>query len=177
MKRYPHRYNITYKHDITMLQYIKLFQKSKPSKHEISQFAQPLIKEATHDLERYFEMATRGKSRSNSSGFSTKFSTIALDSEQKEILKGWLKANSADLDEYFHHMVKDGWKTSVTWDDTNDCFIASATQRFDDDKNYDTCVTSRSDNLYEAILITYYKIFILFDGKKLPTEPTKQNWG
>lgn len=175
--RYPHTIPLCYALDVTLREQVRKWGFSEHRKHEIAKFSPHLTNEVNSNLERYFEMANKARKPQEQSAYTTKFCTIALDTEEKAILKEWLQSNSKDLDTYFHTMVTDGWKTSITWDDNNDCFIASATQRFDDDKNHNVCVTSRSDNMYEAILITFYKIYVLFKDKKLPIEPNKQNWG
>jgi len=175
--KYPHKIALCYALDITVRSQVRKWGFSEHRKHELSKFVPHILNEANKSLEGYYEMANKQRASRNYDANGIKFCTILLDTEQKSVLKEWLNNNQADLDTYFHNMVTDGWKTSCTWDDVNDCFIASATQRFDDDKNYNVCVSSRSDNLYEAILITYYKIYVLYEGKRLPTEPTKANWG
>lgn len=137
-----------------------------------------IIVQANKRLEGIFFAMGKGKGNGTSnSNFKTKFATISLDAETKELCKAWLEAHSKDLDTFFTDMVRDGWKTSLRWDETNDCFISASTNVDEDSRNYDVCVTSRSDNMYEAILISYYKIYVMFDRKKLPVEPEKQNWG
>jgi hypothetical protein len=137
-----------------------------------------LINEASIRLEEMEKILMGNKGKANNGNqFTTKFAVIALDSEGKQLAKQWLASNSKDLDTFFVDLVRDGWKTSLRWDNENDCFIASCTNVDDDSKNHNTCVTSRSDNMYESILINYYKIYIMFDGKKLPVEQAKDNWG
>lgn len=108
---------------------------------------------------------------------STMFCAISLDTPGKEAAKSWLAKNAKDIDNFATIMVRDGWKTSFSWDDYNDCFISSATMRDEGHKNYDICVTSRSDNMWDAMLLNYYKIYVLFKEQKLPTEKQKDNWG
>lgn len=106
-----------------------------------------------------------------------RFCTIQLDTEGKVLAKQWITANNKDLDTYFDTLIRDGWKTSLTFDEYNDCFIASSTQRDEDDRNHNVCLTSRSDNMYEAIMLNVYKLYIMYEGKKLPTEKQSNNWG
>jgi hypothetical protein len=74
-------------------------------------------------------------------------------------------------------LVPNGWKTSFSFDAENDCYIASCTQRDEDDINHNICVTSRSDNPFEALWLCYYKITVIADSKRLPTERADDNWG
>lgn len=118
-----------------------------------------------------------GKKTSPVSQFTTKFCAISLDTPAKAEAKKWLEKNGRDLDTYAVQMVRDGWKSSFSWDEYNDCFIASATMRESGHKNFDVCVTSRSDNMWDAMLLNYYKIYVLFTDQPLPTERPKDNWG
>lgn len=118
-----------------------------------------------------------GKKKQQNNFGSTKFCAISLDTEGKEKARAWLSKHGKDLDTLACDMVRDGWKSSFTWDADNDCFIASSTQRDEDDKNYDICVTSRADNMWDAWMLNYYKIYVLYPKAELPTERAKNSWG
>lgn len=163
--------------DITPQQYVRRFTRFKPPKATQFQLIDHLVNEANHKLNLIEELIMPRKQQSKMSDFSTMFCTISLDTEQKKQAREWLTKNQSDLDTFFNDLIRDDWKTSISFDSYNDCFIAASTQRNEDSKNHNVCVTSRSDNLYEAIMLNYYKIYILFDGKKLPVEKEKQNWG
>lgn len=121
-------------------------------------------------------MAKKGKG-SRGSGFTTQFAAIRLDERMKDEFQHWLGENGKDVENFVAISQGDGWKLSSRWDNENDCYICSLTMVDEDDKNYDVCVVSRSDNFFEAFMIGYYKIYVLNDKKKLPTERPKENWG
>lgn len=121
-------------------------------------------------------MAAKKQQQTNAFG-STKFAAISLSDEEKRQFKGWWTENENDMNEYINIALREQWKSSSSYDDTNDCFIVSFTMRDPDDKNYDICVTSRSDNLWEAYGLSVWKIYVLFKEQKLPTEARKNNWG
>lgn len=110
-------------------------------------------------------------------GFTTKFAAIRLDATEKKAFKKWCEENAADGDVYYVELIRAGWKGSTRYDDENDCFVWSMTQMSERDVNHDVCVTSRSDNMYEAMMLGIYKINVMFQGKKLPTEAERDNWG
>lgn len=118
-----------------------------------------------------------GKGKSNSWQGTTKFCAISLDTEGKEKARAWLEKNGKDIDTLATDMVRDGWKTTFTWDADNDCFIASATQRDEDHRNYDICVTSRAGTMWDALMLNYYKIYVLYKNQSLPTERAKNSFG
>ena len=107
----------------------------------------------------------------------TKFAAIKLDENTKAEFNAWYKDANNGQPEQLGELCVMGWKFSISWDNHNDCFISSLTQRDESDRNYNVCVTSRSDDLTEAIYMGVYKISVMFDGKKIPTELPKDNWG
>lgn len=119
----------------------------------------------------------KGKKSSSKSPFTTKFAAIKITSELRPEFDEWLKATGKDVDNLISISQGDGWKMSSRWDNDNDCYINSLTMIDEDDRNHDVCVVSRSDNFFEAYMLNHYKIYVLYDGKKLPTEREKENWG
>lgn len=106
-----------------------------------------------------------------------KFAAIRIGETEKDTFSEWFKdANNAQPEQLGELLVL-GWKCSVSWDNSNDCFIASYTQRDENDRNYNVCVTSRSDDLTEALFLGVFKIAVMFADKKIPTEQIKDNWG
>lgn len=118
-----------------------------------------------------------GKGKNSGWQGSTKFCAISLDTAGKDAARKWLSLHGKDIDDLATLMVRDGWKTSFTWDDDNDCFIAAATMRTEGDRNYDVCVSSRSDIMWDALMLNYYKIYVLYKDQALPTERAKNAWG
>lgn len=109
--------------------------------------------------------------------FSTKFAAVKLSVADRKKFQDWKKDNGADGDVLYTELVRGGWKGSQSYDQENDCFIWSMTQRNERDINYDVCVTSRSDNMYEAMLLGIYKLLVLYPDQALPTESPRDNWG
>jgi len=119
-------------------------------------------------------MAKAGK-ESNYGDF--KFCSVTLTADDKDNYEAWAEKNGQNLLEILANCSVEGWKTSVTWDSENECFIGSLTCRSEGHKNENVVVVSRSDNLLEALALTLYKITDLYKGKKLPTDKLKNNWG
>lgn len=160
----------------SILDFCRASQKSKPDKWTKLRIATHYINEANEKFNIIWE-ATMPKKKNNNNFGSTKFCAISLDTAQKDAMRKWLGLNGKDIDDLATNMVRDGWKSSFTWDADNDCFIASSTMRDEDNDNYDICVTSRSDIMWDALLLNYYKIYVLYNNKELPTERAKNSWG
>jgi len=159
----------------TAKEYASRYEKTH-TKMSVFYFAEHYINEANSKINLLEEIVMPKRKASFNYG-STKFCAVSLDTPAKEEARKWLSHNSQDLDTFAVQMVRDGWKCTFSWDGYNDCFIASSTCRDENDSNYDTCVTSRSDNMWDAMLLNYYKIYVLFSNKTLPTEREKNNWG
>lgn len=110
-------------------------------------------------------------------GFTTKFAAIRLSQDDKKAFQKWATANKDDGDVYYVQLIQTGWKGSQRFDPENDCFVWSLTQTNEKDVNYDICVTSRSNNMYEAMLLGIYKLVIMYPEGRLPTEHERDNWG
>lgn len=123
------------------------------------------------------KLMAKGKKASKGFAFTTKFAAVKITAELKPEYDIWLEVNGKDADNLIAISQGDGWKMSSRWDNENDCYINSLTMIDEDDKNYDVCVVSRSDNFFEAYMLNHYKIYVLYDKKKLPTEREKENWG
>lgn len=159
----------------TAIKYARQYQRF-PTKSSMFHLIRHYINEANLKIQ-ILEDIIMPKKKGQVFNGSTKFCAISLDTAEKDKARLWLEKNGKDLDTFAVQMVRDGWKTSFSWDDYNDCFISSSTCRDENDTNYDTCVTSRSDNMWDAMLLNYYKIYVLYRDQTLPTERAKQNWG
>lgn len=128
-------------------------------------------------MEQWLEMAPTKKPTKQHFGNEITFVTIRLDKEQAAAFGVWQNTKSVDFELELADFMSKGWKTSITWDGNNDCYIVSSTCKDDRNVNLNTCVTSRSTSWYEAMLLNVYKVVILYKNGKLPTETTENNWG
>lgn len=151
-------------------------QKSPLTQWSRLRFAEHYTNEATEKFNLIWE-EIMGKGKSNGWQGTTRFCAISLDTAGKELAKKWLSTNGKDIDVLATDLVRAGWKSTFTWDADNDCFIASSTQRYEDDKNYDVCVTSRAGTMWDALMLNVYKINVLYKDQKLPTERAKMDFG
>lgn len=107
----------------------------------------------------------------------TKFAQVTLTADQKDEFHRWWNQKAFDVPLEISTMIANGWKAGLTWDDANKCFIASATCKDERSVNANVCVTSRSDDYTEALLLNVYKVNVLFKNQPLPTERGGNTWG
>jgi len=115
------------------------------------------------------------KETSNNFGFS--FVNTRLTAEQATEFRQWSKDNISALVALVTELLGDGYKLSFTYDHNNDCFICSLTGVKGHPINGELVLTSRSDDWQEAILLSAWKHFILFQGRRWETTETRPNWG
>lgn len=105
------------------------------------------------------------------------FVNCRLDGQGKEAFTKWMNENTEDFDVLWGTCLQYGWKQTLTFDSDNDCFIASLTCRKEDSDNYGAVITSRSGYAYEALMLSLYKLFVIFRDTKITKTNTGDNWG
>jgi hypothetical protein len=135
--------------------------------------------ELSKKLEQEFdEMAkTKGKAKAKQSFGDYVFAQVTIASEDKPIFKEWYNSNLADYERLFDNAIRSDWKVSTRYVEEQDAVICSFTMTDDEDINHHVTVSSWSDDCFEAFMLTYYKIFVMFDQKRLPTESSTGKWG
>lgn len=104
------------------------------------------------------------------------FININLSSQDKSEIKQLKSSLAMDGIDVLEQLAMGGYKTTVSVDYDNECFMVSTTGG-ERTLNEDKCTSSRSDDLQEAMVIAYYKIFILNGGKGWESKPRQFNWG
>lgn len=105
------------------------------------------------------------------------FANVRLAESDKEAFSEWCEKKDRDFVEMQTRLLVEGWKLSIRADLENNCFIVSHTCGAEKHINANVCLTSRSEDWEEALWLNLYKILSLYDGKKLPTENARNNWG
>lgn len=133
----------------------------------------------SEQFEKDFEAmaAKKGKSKSNRFDGAYQFAAITLNSDDAVVVREWMAKNEADYNIFYDNLLRADWKLSVRWVEDEGAMVCSATMTDEDDLNHHIVVTSWSDNPFEAFMLTYWKIFVLYAGKRLPTEAHTGRWG
>lgn len=85
------------------------------------------------------------------------FCNVEMSAEQKKKFKALEPAEIEDLIGKTAKMIANGYKASITFDDTNVCYIFTLTCKTENDPNFNLCMSSRSDNVFEAMALAAYK--------------------
>jgi len=109
--------------------------------------------------------------------FDVTFINIRLDKQGEKQFTEWYSRDQRELAEELAVFVSKGHKLGLSWDDKNTCFTASATCRDDRSPNFNSCITSRSDDFFEAMMMNVFKAEVLFEGGTWVADDRGSNWG
>lgn len=104
------------------------------------------------------------------------FVQYTLSKTEETAFKKWWQENSPDAVVYLAEVVNSGYKFSASWDNSNDCYIATFTCLDERSQNYCLIMSSRSDDFWEAIGINLYKHLVLFSESGYPVKSSNA-WG
>ena len=123
-------------------------------------------------------MSTRAHRTERNTGFpETVFITRRLTQAEAEHFMNWAEQGMEVLHEEVLGVLSMGVKLSLSWDDYNQSFIATATDRIERSPNKGHALSSRSDSWYEALLMTVYKIVVIAAGKNWKDIGDRSDWG
>jgi len=105
------------------------------------------------------------------------FVNFRLGKEEKDEFKAYMSAKPDILSEKLAIFIGEGHKVSLSWDDNNKCFIGSATCKDEGSINNNHCMTSRSDDWFEALMMNVYKANELAAGTAWSDLSESADWG
>ncbi len=105
------------------------------------------------------------------------FVNMRLDTSQKKQFSLWMDKLGEQCHAEIGIFISSGWKTSITWDADNACFIASSTNVEPTSVNFQYCLTSRSDDWSEALCLNVFKFNVLANGDSLSALVSSNSWG
>lgn len=107
-----------------------------------------------------------------------KFTTIRLQTADKKAFEKWLTENRDDYYDIKATLIASGYKFNMSYDPDKDCVMVSMTGTNNTSYNSNLCVTSRSNDPFEAEMLALYKHFVIAkqgDWEDVATE--LDNWG
>ena len=126
----------------------------------------------------YFLMPTKHQNNKNTNGYREfEFANLRLSEPQKAHFKGWFSENAPSFEELIASYTLVGYKHSFSWDEKNDCFIASMTCNNQKSPNANCVLTSRSEDWFEALMMNVYKTAVICEDEVWPRQSNKDTWG
>jgi hypothetical protein len=105
------------------------------------------------------------------------YANVTLSEADKEAFDLWLGEVSADFEAWFEALVDQSYRVSVKFDYNNNCYQATLTQQDAKHANSGLTIISRGSSSIEAILMSAYKVNILFADTRLPVQDRNSTWG
>jgi len=105
------------------------------------------------------------------------FITINLDGEAEKLFKSWAPSHLETLNSDLANFIAEEHKVGLSWDQNNACFIASATCKDEKSPNHNCCITARSDDWTEALLLVLFKATVIPSGKAWSDVSRPAAWG
>lgn len=123
-------------------------------------------------------MPAKAKSnRNNGNLFDVVFVNVKIDIAEEGKFNAWTSRKDGEVAFDIAKAISDGHKIGLSWDSGNACFIVSATCKDDASINYNHCISSRSDDWYEALMMTVYKVQVMLADKAWSSGAERSNWG
>jgi hypothetical protein len=110
-------------------------------------------------------------------GQDASFADVKLNASEKDVFLSWVKSTDANCIDSLEALIADSYRVSVKYDYQNSCVTVTLTQQDTKHRNSGLVIMSRSDNVDAAILLSGYKVFVLFEGQRLPTRSEDNSWG
>jgi len=126
--------------------------------------------DALFDMEDYLDMA-----RANLPDM--EFVTRKITEHERDGYNTWTKANQSKFWQLLAILVENGYKVSLAPDPDHECLIFSIMGTKHASRNRSKCLSSRSDDAFDAYMLGMYKHFVLFDGGDWEGSTQGDNWG
>lgn len=128
-------------------------------------------------LEAHMAKRTNRPARSPQTWAETTFVDIRLDNKAKTHFNQWMEQGNDEISLLLATFVSNDHKLSLSWDDQNVCFVASATCKDEQSPNHNCCISSRSQDWFEAIALTLYKASVLLGETPWTDVKNDRSWG
>jgi hypothetical protein len=110
-------------------------------------------------------------------GDSAVFADVSLTADDKIVFSKWMTDALPDSEVWLSALIDSSYRLSLKFDYNNNCYSASLTQQDNKHHNSGLIIMSRADTAIEALLMSAYKVFVLFDNERLPTRDENNSWG
>ena len=99
-----------------------------------------------------------------------------LQSDKDKFSK-WSQDKTNDSVDLLASLTNSGYKVSLSWSDYHDCYTASLTCTDKENHNYGWIVTSKSDDLWDAVMLMLYKHYVMARDEQWPIGIVEDSWG
>lgn len=105
------------------------------------------------------------------------FVQLKLNEETASAFSTWMERKEPEIALDVASFMSKGNKVSITWDNENKCWIVSATCKEQSSPNYNHCLSSRSNEWWEAMCMNVFKHDVVCGGGSWTAKQSNANWG
>lgn len=105
------------------------------------------------------------------------YSTARVSSQDRARFDAWLQEAPVDAAELLEILGKDSYRVTTKRDYNSSCWQVTLTQQDEKHRNAGIICISRSDDIWEALALSAYKVFAMYPDTSLPTAEEEESWG
>jgi hypothetical protein len=107
----------------------------------------------------------------------SEYATVVISKDDEKPFQDWLLAQKDDFSSAIQRVSDDLYRVSLKADVNNDCFMCTFTQQDEKHHNSGLIISSRSDEIEESFWLNVYKVYVMHEGERLPTDTQDRSWG
>lgn len=128
-------------------------------------------------LEAFIMPGKAKKTGNKRSGFTTTFVNFKLSTQDKAAFVKWAARGVETVQQDFTQAIGRGCKMSLSENAEQGFYLASMTMRDEGSINYDYCITSRSPDWWEALIMNVFKAETLGWDESWSDQADSDDWG
>lgn len=105
------------------------------------------------------------------------YADVRLSSADKDAFLNWTKGVSQDFSTALTMVLDESYRVTFKYDYNNSCHVCTFTQQDNKHHNRGLAIMSRSDEPEEAFWLNVYKVHVLYEGQRIPTQTEGNTWG
>jgi hypothetical protein len=105
------------------------------------------------------------------------YASVTLSEADKAAFNAWFGEAEGDFEVWLENLVNQSYRVSVKYDYNNNCFQATLTQQDAKHVNSGLTIISRASSSVEAVLMSAYKVDVMYPDQRLPVQDRDSTWG
>lgn len=110
-------------------------------------------------------------------GEDASYADVKLTASEKDVFLQWQEKTDANCIDSLEALIADSYRVGCKYDYNNNCVCVTLTQQDNKHRNSGLIIMSRAATVDSAIILSGYKVFVLFEGQRLPTNQRDNDWG
>ena len=105
------------------------------------------------------------------------YAAVNLTEADKDAFSSWLTNVAEDFGSALTRVLEDLYRVTLKVDVNNNCYMCTWTQQDFKHRNANLTIISRSDDPEEAFWLNIYKVYVLYENQRLPSQQEANTWG